>query len=118
MTAVKESVPARVDARFGGGMASLETVDVPALRRRLRETVEGEVRFDAGARALCVIGASNYRQVPVGVVIPKTLADVVATHRSCHEFHAPVLARGGNIGNDSCGVHSVQSQLYGPGLRG
>src|SRR5436853_71537 len=24
---------------------------------------------------------------------------------------------GGNIGNNSCGVHSVQSQLYGPGPR-
>ena len=121
------------------------------------------------------------------MVIPKTLDDVVAAHRVCHEFGAPVLNRGGgtslsgetvnyavvidhskyltrigeidperrlvtcepgvineelnkhtgqhdlvfgpdpsshsrcviggNIGNNSCGIHSVQSQLYGPGPR-
>jgi FAD/FMN-containing dehydrogenase/Fe-S oxidoreductase len=183
-----ETIPARVDSRFRGGMASTAEVDLRALRRALEEEVEGEVRFDAGSKALYATDASNFRQVPLGVVIPKTLEDVVATHRICHEHGAPVLPRGGgtslsgetvnfavvidvskylteigdadaatqtvvcqpgvineqlnektgeqigmifgpdpsthsrctiggNIGNNSCGIHSVQSQLYGPGPR-
>ncbi len=183
-----ETIPARVDTRFRGGMSATSNIDVRGLRRRLEETVEGEVRFDAGSKALYATDASNYRQVPIGVVIPKTLDDIVATHRACHEFGAPILNRGGgtslsgetvnfavvidnskylteigdadpetqtvicqpgvinehlnektgkqigmifgpdpsthsrctiggNLGNNSCGIHSVQSQLYGPGPR-
>jgi FAD/FMN-containing dehydrogenase len=65
-----------------------------ALEAALREAVEGEVRFDAGSRALYVTDASNFRQPPIGVVIPKTVDDVVATHRVCHDHGAPILARG------------------------
>ncbi len=183
-----ETVPARVDDRFKGGMAATAQVDVGHLKRRLEQTVEGEVRFDAGSKAMYATDASNFRQVPIGVVIPRTLDDVVATHAACHEFGAPVLVRGGgtslsgetvnfavvidvskyltaigepdgeaatvtvqpgainehvnertgeaigmvfgpdpsthayctiggNIGNNSCGIHSVQAQLYGSGPR-
>jgi len=183
-----ETIPARVDTRFQGGMSATASIDVRRLRRRLEDTVEGEVRFDAGSKALYATDASNYRQVPIGVVIPKTLDDIVATHRACHEFGAPIVNRGGgtslsgetvnfavvidnskyltdigdadaqtqtvvcetgvineklnektgrqigmifgpdpsshsrctiggNLGNNSCGIHSVQSQLYGPGPR-
>ncbi|HEV2752918.1 MAG TPA: FAD-binding oxidoreductase, partial [Solirubrobacteraceae bacterium] len=160
-------------------------IDVGHLKRRLEETVEGEVRFDAQAKGLYATDASNFRQVPIGVVIPRTVDDVVAIHRACHEFRAPVLPRGGgtslsgetvnhavvidfskylhaigepdadarlvsaqpgaineqvnlrtgevglvfgpdpsshsrctiggNIGNNSCGIHSVQANHYGPG---
>jgi FAD/FMN-containing dehydrogenase/Fe-S oxidoreductase len=188
MTATQETVPARVDVRFEGGMAAATTIDVRGLRRELERTVEGEVRFDTASKALYATDASNFRQVPIGVVVPRTLEDIVATHRACHRFGAPVLARGGgtslsgetvnfavvidvskyltdieepdaatatvvcqpgvineklnertgetigmvfgpdpsthsrctiggNLGNNSCGVHSVQSQLYGPGPR-
>lgn len=145
------------------------------------------MRFDRGSLALYANDASNFRQVPIGVVIPKTLDDVVAAHRVCSSFQAPVLSRGGgtslsgetvnyavvldhskyltgigevdvaaktvlcengvinedlnretgkhglvfgpdpsshsrctiggNVGNNSCGIHSVQAQLYGPGPR-
>jgi FAD/FMN-containing dehydrogenase/Fe-S oxidoreductase len=183
-----ETIPARVDTRYRGGMAGAAGIDMRGLRRALEEVVEGEVRFDTASKAMYATDASNYRQVPLGVVIPKTLEDVVATHRACHEFGAPVLARGGgtslsgetvnfavvidvskyltniedadpqtqtvicetgvineklnektgeqigmifgpdpsthsrctiggNVGNNSCGIHSVQSQLYGPGPR-
>ncbi len=188
MTATTETIPARVDTRFRGGMSSAAQIDLRGLRKRLEETVAGEVRFDTASKALYATDASNYRQVPLGVVIPKTLEDIVCTHRACHEFGAPVLPRGGgtslsgetvnfavvidvskyltqigdadlgtqtvvcepgvineklnektgaqigmifgpdpsthsrcttggNIGNNSCGIHSVQSQLYGPGPR-
>lgn len=131
--------------------------------------------------------ASNFRQVPIGVVVPQTLEDVVAAHRVCSKHGAPITNRGGgtslsgetvnvaviidnskyltrveetdvasklvtcepgvineqlnrrtgkhnlvfgpdpsshsrctiggNVGNNSCGIHSIQAQLYGPGPR-
>jgi FAD/FMN-containing dehydrogenase len=39
--------------------------------------------------------ASSYRQVPIGVVIPGTSDDVIATVRLCREHGAPILCRGG-----------------------
>jgi FAD/FMN-containing dehydrogenase/Fe-S oxidoreductase len=69
-------------------------VSFEGLEHDLRATVSGEVRFDAGSRALYATDASNFRQPPIGVVIPKTVDDVVATHRVCHDHRAPILARG------------------------
>ena len=45
-------------------------VDAAALENALRQVVAGEVRFDAGSKALYATDGSNYRQVPIGVVIP------------------------------------------------
>ncbi|AEK45212.1 FAD-binding and (Fe-S)-binding domain-containing protein [Amycolatopsis mediterranei] len=70
-------------------------VDVDGLAAALRERVDGEVRFDRGSRAAYSTDASNFRQVPIGVVLPRTpeaAADAVAVAR---EFGAPVLSRGG-----------------------
>jgi FAD/FMN-containing dehydrogenase/Fe-S oxidoreductase len=161
--------------------------ELRALGRDLQKVVEGEVRFDDQSLGLYATDSSNFRQVPLGVVVPKTLDDVVATHRICSSYGAPILNRGGgtslsgetvnfavvidnskylrfigdpdverrlvtvhtgavneevnkhtgksnlvfgpdpsshayctiggNIGNNSCGIHSVQSQIYGPGPR-
>lgn len=66
-----------------------------ALKARLRQTVRGEVRFDDGSRALYATDASNYRQIPIGIVVPFTVNDVVATMAACCEFGAPVLSREG-----------------------
>jgi FAD/FMN-containing dehydrogenase/Fe-S oxidoreductase len=181
-------VPAKTDPAIPGAPRGSIKIDVTALKKALRRAVEGEVRFDPGSLALYANDSSNFRQVPIGVVIPRTLDDVVATHRVCHQFGAPILNRGGgtslsgetvnyavvidhskyltrigeidperklvtcetgvineqlnkhtgdvcnmvfgpdpsshsrcviggNIGNNSCGIHSVQSQLYGPGPR-
>src|SRR4051794_12630865 len=181
-------VPGHVHAGTGGTRNDVETVDLGHLKRRLEQTVRGEVRFDAGTRAMYANDSSNFRQVPLGVVVPKSVEDVVATHRACAEFGAPIVNRGGgtslsgetvnraividsskylhwigdvdrerqtvrcqpgaineqvnartgeqanlifgpdpsthsrctiggNLGNNSCGIHSVQSQLYGPGPR-
>ena len=89
-----ETIPAHVDPRFKGGMQSAASIDVRALRRRLAQEVQGEVRFDTQSKALYATDASNYRQVPIGVVIPKTLDDVVITHRVCHDLGAPIVYRG------------------------
>ncbi|UGY91824.1 FAD-binding and (Fe-S)-binding domain-containing protein [Streptomyces gobiensis] len=88
------TVPARTDTRFPGGMAATEKINVKGLQERLRRHVEGEVRFDDGSRALYATDASNFRQEPIGVVIPRTMADVTATVAACHAYGAPVLSRG------------------------
>jgi FAD/FMN-containing dehydrogenase/Fe-S oxidoreductase len=69
-------------------------VDRRALAADLRATVEGDVRFDTASRALYATDASNYRQPPIGVVLPRTLDDVVAVHRVCREHGAPITPRG------------------------
>ncbi len=65
-----------------------------ALQSDLRERVKGEVRFDAGTRAIYAHDSSNYRQVPFGVVIPEDEEDVVEAVKVCHKHGAPVLPRG------------------------
>ena len=44
--------------------------------RELRDKISGEVRFDLGSRALYAADASNYRDLPIGVVIPRHVEDV------------------------------------------
>ena len=160
---------------------------VRALVDELEEATSAEVRFDRGSRGAYSTDASNYRQVPVGVVVPRTTEDVVRTVAICRRHGVPVTSRGGGtslagqacnvavvldfskylnevveidpeartarvqagtvlddlraaaephgltfgpdpathshctlggmIGNDSCGVHSVMSEFYGPGPR-
>src|SRR5690348_9512623 len=162
-------------------------IDVAALELALRKRIKGEVRFSDGDRALWATDASNYRQIPIGVVLPRDADDVVETIATARRYDAPVLVRGGGtslagqccnaavvidmskymthvleidpsakrarvepgtvlddlrnaaqpygltfgpdpathdhntlggmIGNDSCGIHSVMSEFYGPGVR-
>ena len=66
-----------------------------ALEEELRATVRGEVRFDRLSRALYGMDASNYRQIPIGLVVPRDEADVIATVAVCRKHGAPILARGG-----------------------
>ncbi|HET9733018.1 MAG TPA: FAD-binding oxidoreductase, partial [Acidimicrobiales bacterium] len=183
----KRLIPVKPEPTMAVGMVGVAAVDVDGLHRALEEELTGEVRFDAASLAMYANDASNFRQVPLGVVVPKTLDDVVAAHRVCSRFGAPVCNRGGgtslsgetvnyaviidnskyltrideadtvartvtvepgaineqvnvrtgrhnlvfgpdpsshsrctiggNIGNNSCGIHSVQAQLYGPGPR-
>ncbi len=83
--------------------------EAAALESRLRATVKGEVRFDAGSRALYATDASNYRQVPIGLVLPRDEEDVVATVQACREYGAPVLSRGGgtSLAGQCCNVAVV-----------
>jgi len=88
-------VPAKTDPQLPGAPRARQTLDVGKLERALRKAVDGEVRFDTATLGLYAQDASNFRQVPVGVVVPRTLDDVVAVHRICHRFGAPILNRGG-----------------------
>ncbi len=76
------------------GPAGIDRIDKEALRRDLEEVVRGEVRFDAGSRAIYSHDSSNYRQAPIGVVVPRSLDDVVEAVRVCHRHGVPVLNRG------------------------
>jgi FAD/FMN-containing dehydrogenase/Fe-S oxidoreductase len=80
-----------------------------SLARALSQKVRGEVRFSAGARALYAHDLSAYRQVPIGVVIPRDADDVVAAVEVCHEFAVPVLGRGAgtSLGGQTCNVAVV-----------
>ncbi len=69
--------------------------DAQALATELRRKIRGEVRFDPGSKALYSTDASNYRQVPIGVVVPRTLEDVIETVALCRRYGAPLLPRGG-----------------------
>src|SRR5919109_787863 len=64
------------------------------LEAALARAIAGEVRFDNGSRALYASDHSVYRQVPIGVVIPKTLDDVLATVALCRDHDVPILGRG------------------------
>ncbi len=77
-----------------------------ALARALRGAIEGEVRFDNGSRSLYATDASNYRQVPIGVVVPRSVDDVVATVRLCRQHGAPLVMRGGgtSLAGQGCNV--------------
>jgi len=77
-----------------------------ALETELRKTLRGEVRFDRGSRALYSTDSSNYRQVPIGLVIPRDVDDVVATVAACRAFGAPVLPRGAgtSLAGQCCNV--------------
>jgi hypothetical protein len=65
------------------------------LGTELAATVDGEVRFDPGDRALYATDASNYRQVPIGVAIPRSAAAIASTVELCRKFEAPIVMRGG-----------------------
>src|SRR5690606_19886524 len=80
---------------------SLHMVDLQRLEARLAGALAGEVRFDKGARAAYAADASNYRQVPVGVVLPRRVEDIVAAIDVAREHGVPVLPRGG--GTSQCG---------------
>jgi FAD/FMN-containing dehydrogenase/Fe-S oxidoreductase len=86
--------------------AKSAVVDASGLASALRRAVRGEVRFDNGSRALYATDGSNYRQVPIGVVIPRHVDDVVATVSLAREYGAPILCRGGgtSLAGQCCNV--------------
>lgn len=69
--------------------------DFRAFAERLRGRITGEVRFDRGARALYATDGSNYRMPPMGVVLPRSVDDVIRTVEACREAGLPILPRGG-----------------------
>jgi len=79
------------------------------LEKELKRTIKGEVRFDRGSRALYATDGSNYRQIPIGLVVPRDESDVVAAVAACRKYGAPVLARGAgtSLAGQCCNVAVV-----------
>jgi FAD/FMN-containing dehydrogenase/Fe-S oxidoreductase len=74
---------------------SSPVIDAIALERSLAERVDGEVRFDPGTRGAYSTDGSNFRQVPIGVVVPRSIDAAVEAIAVCREHRAPVVSRGG-----------------------
>ena len=89
--------------------ARTSVVDEPALAEALRRHVRGDVRFDSSSRALYATDGSNYRQVPIGVVLPRDADDVIAAVSLAREYGAPLLCRGGgtSLAGQCCNVALV-----------
>ena len=66
-----------------------------SLEEDLRARLGAAVRFDAAHRAVYGSDASNYRQTPIGVVVPASIDDLTAALAICRRHGAPVLSRGG-----------------------
>src|SRR5229473_6227429 len=79
------------------------------LEKELKRALRGEVRFDRGSRALYATDGSNYRQIPIGLVIPRDAEDVVAAVAACRKYGAPVLSRGAgtSLAGQCCNVAVV-----------
>src|SRR5215469_6046423 len=73
----------------------------PALERRLRSALRGEVLFDASSRGRYSTDASIYQVEPIGVAVPCDKEDVAAALAIAREAGVPVLPRGG--GTSQCG---------------
>jgi FAD/FMN-containing dehydrogenase/Fe-S oxidoreductase len=73
----------------------------PRLAARLQRETGAEILFSAADRGRYATDASIYQVMPVGVVVPRSIDDVVATLAIAREHGVPVLARGG--GTSQCG---------------
>ena len=80
----------------------------PALATRLGGELEGEVLFDSFSRGLYSTDASIYQIEPLGVVVPKTTADVFRTLEIANEAGLSVTPRGAGT--------SQSGQAIGEGL--
>ncbi|MFM0182369.1 FAD-binding and (Fe-S)-binding domain-containing protein [Paraburkholderia aspalathi] len=97
-TAHGSSKAPRVAKPFQGTAAVMQ-----ALEADLRRNVRGEVRFDQGSKALYAADASNYRQVPLAVVVPSDVDDLLETLAACRRNDVPFLPRGGGTSqNGQC----------------
>jgi FAD/FMN-containing dehydrogenase/Fe-S oxidoreductase len=77
-----------------------------SLAEELRQAIQGEVHFSEGYRAMYSSDGSAYRQVPIGVVVPRSTEDVVRAVAICREHEVPVLPVGARTSLDgqACNV--------------
>ncbi len=99
-------VPTYPGRRYRSPPTASFDLDARSLEQDLRRALDGEVRFSDGDRALYATGGSNYRMLPIGVVLPRTVDDVLETVRLCREYEAPLLSRGGgtSLAGQCCNV--------------
>ncbi len=68
------------------------------LQRRLEATIRGDVRFDRLTRALYATDAGIHQMAPTGVVLPRSVDDVVATVQACGSLGVSIVPRGAGTG--------------------
>src|SRR5690242_13219335 len=68
---------------------------VPGLERRLKAEISGDVGFDPSTRGRYATDASHYQIMPLGVVMPRTVADAERAIALAREEGVSVLPRGG-----------------------
>lgn len=109
-------VERRLQPRISGGISALARVEQRHARDAardlaavLRRNTRAEVRFDTASRALYATDLSIYRQIPVGVVIPRGVEDVIAMVAACRERSIPILGRGcgTSLSGQTCNVAVV-----------
>jgi FAD/FMN-containing dehydrogenase/Fe-S oxidoreductase len=76
----------------------------------LKDALGSSVRFDTAHRAVYASDASNYRQVPIGVVVPRSLEEFIRGVSICYDNHAPLLVRGG--GTSMCGQSVNEAVVF------
>src|SRR5437899_660612 len=91
----------QVDPLMNDSLADQFMPDHAALAVRLARNIKGEVRFDRATRGRYSTDASIYQVEPLGVIIPETIDDVIATISIARDEGIPVLPRGG--GTSQCG---------------
>src|SRR3954469_8348867 len=87
---------------------AMVTAARPALERRLKAHVAGDVLFDAFSRGRYATDASHYQMMPAGVVVPASMEGAVAALAIAQEEGVAVTPRGG--GTSQCG-QTVNSGL-------
>ncbi len=70
----------------------------PEIATDLQREISGDVRFDHLSRTIYATDASIYEIIPLGVVIPKNVDDVVATIKQCRHHGIAVIPRGAGTG--------------------
>jgi len=68
---------------------------LPGLERRLKAEISGEVLFDPFSRGRYATDASHYQIMPVGVVLPRSIAEAERAIALARAEGVSVLARGG-----------------------
>ncbi len=108
----EQSAERRRDYAPDGRITAARTVtetDAKALEEALRARLSCDVLFDSGSLALYSTDASNYRQIPIGIVVPRTIEDVVEAVAVVREHDAPLLMRGGgtSLAGQTCNTAVV-----------
>jgi FAD/FMN-containing dehydrogenase/Fe-S oxidoreductase len=68
---------------------------LPGLERRLKTEISGEVHFDPFSRGRYAADASHYQIMPLGVVLPRSIAEAERAIALARTEGVSVLARGG-----------------------
>src|SRR5215469_2429018 len=67
----------------------------PGLERQLRREINGDVLFDRFTRGRYATDASHYQMMPLGVVLPRSIADAERAIALARAEGVSVLPRGG-----------------------